>query len=384
MTSSTTNSHNIILNGTITPHDAFLATAPCRHKGEGDIKAKYPGGEPKTSRLPRLPVSAPEGVLWNVYFPGGGIRGTLRRLSSEIQWRLSGQRGLSIADHRLNMIGTTGGYSPDDEDEEAEIEQKKGKKKKGKKDGEQPKESKTVKLAEIQQQRDKHPLISLYGKSMDDNSFIAGRLGVGHAIPENMVTPCIVTGVRKDDLRVDPDQLRFLTPKEADALDARVAMERAQGALKKAQDDNIKELRDRKKSGEDVGEELKEAQDNKSKFVSPQIMLPGYEAIPPGTDLNHRFTLRNGTDAELGLFFLTLREFALKPFLGAHYAHGCGVVRGQWRVVSINSDSTTKHLGNIELTPFEGLIITGELEQRVPQWIDAYIAVITEAGNGPH
>jgi hypothetical protein len=105
---------------------------------------------------------------------------------------------------------------------------------------------------------------------------------------------------------------------------------------------------------EKVAEQIEEAAAISGSSVSIQLPLSGYETIPPSMPLNQRIVARGVTLVELGLFVASLRKFAKDPLLGAHQAHGCGIVRCDWDV------SVGDIKGKITLEPFIDIIVEGD------------------------
>lgn len=356
---------NLFFEGEIIPHKtSFLATAPIMPDGDAGNRKKYPGGwhgKNSTSRLPRVPQVIDGEVVYIPYFPGAGIRGALRRIANEVCMDLEG-RQVSIEEHRIRTIG--------------------GVRQKG--------AESIIKLQGIVKNR-QHPLLSLFG--VNSPEWMEGRCAIGHAIPSQQVEPVIVAGVRKDDL-VRGDGARFLTEEDAQNLERILNEERDKArkkqALLKEEEELASELKKVRKEGasqdrlSEIQVRLEEiraslgTKKNKAKkpekddqddsddgvvsHVSVQQLLSGYEAFAPETSLGQNMALRNATLSEIGLFFSTLDEFAARgPFLGAHYHHGCGLVRGSWQVKGREGmGHDTVLLGTLNLVPYKGIEVEGD------------------------
>src|SRR3546814_1870436 len=74
--------------------------------------------------------------------------------------------------------------------------------------------------------------------------------------------------------------------------------------------------------------------------VSVQQPLAGYEALPAGTVFDHSFRLCQASELEVGFFLSVLRSFALDPVIGAHAAHGAGLIGGSWNAM-VRTDTAT-------------------------------------------
>ncbi|MCX7099835.1 MAG: hypothetical protein NTV43_18225 [Methylococcales bacterium] len=334
---------NLVMTGSITPDESSpLATAPIRPKYEVGGSEKYIGGDENTSRLPRMAKYFVElgELAYTPYFPAAGIRGALRRAARDVLFGLITDPKWSLELHRLLTIGGVSTSGPEGD----------------------------ININAIQLFRDKNPLISLFGAtSGTKNSWIEGKLSVGHAIPSAPVQPLIVTGVRTDPLRRKPSEITMLNAESAAALDEICNAGRNVARLKREIDKLNTELKKEKKKPDNettvanieqqittlTGEYDMQSQISGSSS-SIQLPLSGYEAIPPGLPLNHRIVAMGVNKIELGLLVLALKRFALEPFLGAHQAHGCGVVRGEW---DVSMDGTK---GKIILEPFTGIVVEGD------------------------
>lgn len=343
---------DIILNGTLTPHqNSFLATAPMEVANEIDRSNKYLQGGPRTARLPRVTVPVPGSVerAWTAYYPGRGIRGKLRRLATEVFYAQAQAAGWDVDELRYLMIGGVKGS-----DSAADYD-----------------------LATAQKLRDRLPIIGLFGATSDlDQEWMAGRMAVQNAIPETPLQPPISSGVRTDDLGRDPGTVRYLSTDAAASLTARANAERKSTALRRALKDAEKALATAKRAKDADAQQEASARIEQTKAdleqlehlvqsdVSVQMPLDGYEYIPGELPLQQGFSLRGANWAELGIFALALEAWAHDPYLGAHFAHGGGVVRGEWSVKGREGFGTPyRSLGQIVMTPFEGLVVEGELAQ---------------------
>ena len=101
--------------------------------------------------------------------------------------------------------------------------------------------------------------------------------------------------------------------------------------------------------------------------------LPGYEVLPQGLVLDQGFTLRAVTRVEAGLFVEGLEIFAADPVVGAHIAHGCGEISGNYEVVVREVGSRTwQPAGTVSFAPLTGLRLESEpLDEFLAAWRDA-------------
>lgn len=305
------------------------------------------GGRPPTP-LPRMTATLANGETAEVpYFPGGGLRGTLRRRAvSVIADALSETAGKPPFDIDTYYYLALGGVKGSEGESKADIHA-------------------------AEQRRRQNPLIALFGAGAPwDRS----RLLVGSAVPTVPLEPLIVRGARRDDFSVDSNAQRWVSEEErARWLEmARNNAERSRKRLRVAaidqrlpsaeQDDALRLTQERERLEREIEEHTRLS----FSAVSVSRPLDGYEAIPPGTMLSHAMTLRQVTMTEIGLTVAALRRWALDPHIGAHIAQDCGLTEGRWSV-SIWSPGTAAYetQGEFSLKPFVG--------------IDASPAVLVEA-----
>lgn len=259
-----------------------------------------------------------------MFFPGSGMRGRLRRAAVELLIdQAGGESPFSLDDY---MFLSRGGIKADG------------------------KESRGDDVMAAQALRDRNPLVSLFGAS---TPWMSGKLQVGCAIAAIAADPTVFTGVRRD---LSDAELSNIGAQDIEEWRARAAATAARskdkGRVKALKADAAKA----QKAGKaEEAKKLKadaDALEQGITGVSVQLPLPGYEAIPQGMELRHRFVLQHATAEELGLFLATLNHFSTAPFLGAHAATGCGMVSGAWDVKTAVGES----LGRIELNPFTPLI----------------------------
>jgi len=197
------------------------------------------------------------------------------------------------------------------------------------------------------------------------------------------------TGRRRRDATLDPIFLEILDDDEIgkilDGLNANRIRSRKAGEVKEIR----RRIASAKKAGQDTSEleqsleeaerAVEEAEKAQAKIlgsdVSLLLPLPGYEAIPAGTVLNHRMFLKNVSDVQLGLFMAGLARFAEDPRFGAHRAHGCGQVCMEYQAKRIKGASAD-WVGDLSIDPDRwednesSLSLTGQLAE----WLDAWNA----------
>jgi len=366
------NTMDVVLEGTLVPHETSpLATSPIAIPGELDTRSKYPEGGPRTQRLPRLQVPIDAGSserAWSAYFPASGIRGHLRRIARSIFHVHYGQ-DMDIDELRYLTIGGIKGSASEP----------------------------SFNLANAQALRERLPLISLFGATSDlGHGWVSGKLCVHHAIPTSPLTPQIINGVRSDDLCRDPMETHFLSEEAAKTLTQRANAERRASALRRIKKEASRELaaakrskdQDARKAAEariiDIEAQLETLSNSIGTDVSVQMPLDGYEVISPGTTLNHMFRLQGATPAELGLFLMTLEEWAYTQGLGAHTNHGCGVIHGNWDVrVREELGSTFEPAGRINLKPFDHTAFEGRIQELYVDCRDAFLDSIQSIKDRP-
>ena len=282
-------------------------------------------------------------------FPSTGLRGTLRRTARDAirsaVARLTGdEKPFSLEQHYFLTLGGIKG------------------------EGEQDRSS----VAHEAEWREKNPLLSVFGAGdAGFLGFVQGRLNVGNAICVEASEPTIFSGARTDDLYRDKTQIAYLSDADVENLvrQARGGKDRSsiQAEIKKV--DQARKAARRTGSAEEVAtlsarlESLQSDLDavkesSGTTDVSIGMPLAGWQAIPQGSVMDHAFHLIRSTQIELGLVLQALNRFALNPFIGAHFANGCGLVSGSWEVFEATLDGK-RSLGRITLTPFEPLNIDG-------------------------
>lgn len=288
--------------------------------------------------LPRMTVGYDGAASRVPYFPGAGIRGVLRRKAFEVV-RCSRSDPFSVEDYYYLVLGGVKGN-------EAE----------GNAD---------LRLAA--ERRARNPLIALFGAAAP---WDRGRLLVGHAIPTTPLTPDVVRGARRDDfaagggtlsLLSSEDQARWAAMAQANSerSQIRARLDRAEKALRVAREDDDRD------AAEIASLRSELTLRDRASYSSNSVGRPlaGYEVIPPGTRLRHRFVLTSVTSFEVGMFLAALREFSFDPFLGARRSQGNGMVSASWVLkVREAGEATVKTWGDLRVTGFGGFEAPPEAE----------------------
>lgn len=321
---------------------------------EGEIKAEQPlatcsaalkeaeGGKGKPIPVPHM--QTPEGK--RLYFPATGIRGKLRRSlrdilrANEIQ-RTGNAKPLSLDQHYLLTLG---GIKGSGETDKASVDQE-------------------------ALWRERNVLLSLFGAGdAGYMGMVHGRLAVGNAICETVSQPHIFSGVRSDDLYRDRSQIEFLSPADISALVAQSQGNRDASAIKReiaALDKARKAARTAKETDrvdalsaqiEQLETDMQNVKTETGAKMSVGMPLDGWQAIPVGAVMRHRFMLNNATAVELGALLAALDHFSAMPVIGAHFAAGCGLVSARWELFKAVPGEGKTSLGVLVLEPFSGAL----------------------------
>lgn len=313
-------------------------------KAETCISTCPPGtksGKNDPAPLPKMTVG---GVL-TPYFPGGGLKGTLRRRAVDLvrSALMDGTSSpFSLNDHYYLVLG---GVKGDDKEDKADI-------------------------LGADTRRKANPIVGLFGAG---DPWQQGRLYISHAVPPaEQADIQSVRGARVDDFARSGDNLHVLSEDDRQKWlhIAQVNNQRSgkDKELKKletglrdrgASEDSKKEMKVRAAALEAEIKALSNSSDYSNSINRP---LDGYEVIPPGTDMAHSMTLSFGNMMEVGLLMGALRFWALDPWIGAHKSHGCGIVSGHWDVtIRRGYESAYEKFGDVTMTPFDGVVGRKEL-----------------------
>ena len=336
------------LTGTILTQQP-LAYSPPDHRGPD-----------KRLLLPRMPVPSAAGPLDSVYLSGGTIRGTYRHASADV-W-LEREATVTLRRFLELKVGGVKGSGK-------EIR---------------------VGLSERAKYLETDPFLSLFGAGSSPIGWIHSRLDVGAALPDEPVQPIRIHGARRD-ATADPKLLEVIDADErAAVLEGLVAnRQRSQAAAEIRE--LTRQIRQARRAMEDTAELERaleaarrveaDAARTQSQLlgsdVSVLLPLAGYEAIPPGTVLNHRLFFKHVTRRHLALFMGGLERFAQDPRFGAHRAHGCGRVSIAYEVKRL--DGARAHsIGAVSIDPERwddnesSLELSGEPERWLGEWHEGH------------
>ncbi len=284
------------------------------------------------------------------YFPASSIRGALRNAAHRVALRMAKiQTGLehpfSLDDHFMLAQGVDSAKQLDGENGMGETDM-----------GESL--------------RAVNPMLSIFGRWG-----LESRLAVGHGIPtgKEQCWGMFGGGARTIMFERDARLLDELQPGDSDRLEA-ILLEQAEssadvaelkkeiaGLKKLIRGATEEERSDYNQQIKAIEERIKSRKQEKSGPVeSIRRPLDQYEAFKAGAELKHHMNLRAASEEELGLFLLTLREFAREPQLGGHKAHNCGVIEAQWTVTTWPEDADAPvELGRIALSN-TGFVVEGK------------------------
>lgn len=297
------------------------------------------------------------------YLPGGALRGTFRRKGCDFlrtELSVDGMSPFNLDDHYYLVLGGVKGDEKEDK----------------------------VDILNAHARRLANPLIGLFGSG---DPWQKGHLYVSHAVPGAAVGVDAIRGARVDDFARSGESLQLLSPDERDSwLETAKAnnIRSKKLKLKGLIESLTKKLTIPRKAREELDEYLSSVNVDPTsnakleahlKILESEIAklndvagwtnainrpLDGYEVIPVGTEMNQSLDLNFCTMDEVGLFMGALRYWALDPWVGAHKAHGCGVVSGNWTVTMRKGYAREfTQLGAVTMTPFEGIKAPDMLEE---------------------
>ena len=336
--------HTYLFTGTLTTREP-LAYSPPNHRAAD-----------KRALLPRMVVASAAGPLESIFLSGSTIRGTYRHACADV-WL---ERGETVSLERYLEL-TIGGVRGS---------------------GEAPRVGLTERAAYLAGD----PFLDLFGAGRSPIGWIHSRLDVGAALPEEPTQPILVNGAR-GDATTNPMLLEVLDADEREAvLDGLVANRRRSQAAAQARG-LARRIRQANRAGQDTAEldrahdaarraEANAARDQSELVgsdVSPFLALPGYEAIPPGTVLQHRMFCRYASERQMALLMGGLERFARDPRFGAHRAQGCGRVCVEYAVKRIEG-TRAQPVGAVSIDPdrwdadARSLFVSGAPERWLGAW----------------
>ena len=338
-----------LFTGTITTRQP-LAYSPPDHQERNT----------KKSLLPRMSVPTAAGPMETVFVSGSTIRGKFRHACADVYMERERQRNRPVDYDRYLELKVGGVKGSADEER--------------------------VGLHERRAFLDANPFLDLFGAGSSGIGWIHSRLDMGAAIPGDPVEPVTLKGTRKD-ATLDPILRDVLNEDEIDKVleGAQANRVRSQKAgevralkqeirrAEKAQQDTAN-LKTQLRKAEKDEEEAKKTQEGiLGTDVSLLLPLPGYEAIPAGVTLKHRMFLKHVSPEQTRLFIAGVARFAEDPRFGAHRAHGCGLVRVEYRVKRLQ-DGAAQPVGTVSIDPDRwdedehSLLLTGEPQTWLKEW----------------
>lgn len=269
-----------------------------------------------------------------MYMPGAGFRSKLRGAACAIMLEALQERGakrFSLLDAQLNRVGGI------------------------KQGGNEAAINTTAYMKMIEA----NPILGIFGAA---TPWVKGKAMIGHLSCKNPnLDPMVIDGVRADVIRRDPGIIEYLDDSALAEYAAKTERTKAYSLLKLERKELVS--LEYKAKGEDkkkIAAQIKaldaKIKQDGSKEVAAQQPLGGYEAIPPGAELESKMALIGVSQIELGCFLAAMQRFAESPVLGAHVAHGAGVISGLWDVQKVGAGK----IGSITVEPFSGLVVENQ------------------------
>lgn len=294
---------------------------------------------PSLAKDKKAPTPIPRYVTANgsiMYMPGAGLRSKLRGALTALTLEALEKRGarrFGLKDAQFNRVGGI------------------------KQGGSESAKGALERLAMVRA----NPVLGLFGAS---TPWVKGAAMVGHVSCRSATLSAMhVEGVRSDIFRREPGLMEFLNDDAVAEYNAQTERTKAYSLLKKEMEALTKVAKSRDKSitadersAASARLKVLDEEAKKSKTVAAQQPLQGYEAIPPGAHLDNKISLVGATEIELGAMVAAMARFAEAPVLGAHSAHGAGVISGTWQV----SKTGEGQIGTLRIEPFMGLVIEGD------------------------
>ena len=333
-----------LFTGTLTTREPF-ACSPPHHRGPD-----------KRLLLPRTVVSSAAGPLESVFIPGSTIRGSYRHACADAT--LEREARVSLERYLELKVGGVKGS------------------------GEAPRVGLTERAAYLEGD----PFLDLFGAGRSSIGWIHSRLDVGAALPEEPTQPILVNGAR-GDATTDPMLLEVLDAREREAVLDGLAANRARSQAAAEARELVRRIRQATRAGQDTAElertldaarrteahAAREQAELVGSDVSLLLTLPGYEAIPAGTVLQHRMFCKHVSERQMALLMGGLERFAHDPRFGAHRAQGCGRMRVDYQVKRIEGIDA-QPVGAVSIDPDRwdadecSLVVSGAPER----WLDAW------------
>lgn len=343
----------VLFTGTVTTASPF-ANSPIGAKNAD-----------KAALLPRLPVG---GAMQPAIMPAV-LRAALRQAATEeLIERLGGR--VSFPDFALYAVGGVKG---------------------SKKDGDE----KVGVIARSEYVRRQH-LVGLFGAGESPAGFARGAWSIGAAVATN-ADAVIIEGSRRP-LNEDPRLVHVLAHEELAKAKRFGDINRSRSRKQAELNDATKALRKAKAEADraPLQQKIKALQSELDAFASEGaellsdvtigMPLAGYEVIGANVTMAHRMAIDMAGDAKrLGLALAALERFGLNPQIGAHGAHGNGLINARWDVSLREVEGRRVKitpLGRVVIDTDRGCEIEGEpLQAALREW-DAHPLERTLYGAG--
>ena len=316
---------------------------------ESDISVSPPDHSRKEGRstvmtLPRKSVWRRGHLVTTLYLPGSSLRGALRNTASR-----------AVAAARAT---DTSRMTPD-----AFLLLAKGGIKDRKEAGT---DERVVNYEAMETLRREQPIVSLFGAMAEK---IAGRWQIGDAVPrEPLENPNHKgRGVRSHPFQRQPDLAAFMDAaeyesfleKDAKRVEANVAERKAKGleekmfAERRKDEPDTENIEQWEKEKNQLEENAKNLSEEAGGIVNIQQLLGGWEAIPAGTEMDHRMRIRGANATELAWAFFALRRLAREGRIGAHESAGEGYFRAEYTLRLAVDDGDFQAAGTLHLADRE-------------------------------
>ena len=330
---------DLVMKGTVTAETDISVSPPDRSEKDGRATVLA---------LPEKSVWSGGHIVKTVYIPGSSIRGALRNGAARAVAadRASRQKRMTPDDFLLVAKGG--------------IKDRK----------EAGRDERVVDYEAAAKLRREEPIVSLFGAMAEK---IAGRWQIGDVVPVEPVTPDRKgRGVRSHPFQRQPELAGFMDQGEYGAflesdkkrVDANVKEGKAESLDGKIRDERKRrepdndQIREWESESKDLKEEVKKLREDAGGTVNIQQILGGWQAIPEGTEMNHRMRLRDVTENELAWAFFALRRLAREGRLGAHESRGEGYFKAAYDLRLATDGGDFEEAGRLRIEDF-GLHLDG-------------------------
>lgn len=331
---------DLVMKGTVTA-ETDISVSPPDHSEKDGRRAPF-------LALPEKSVWRGGHIVKTVYIPGSSIRGALRNGAARAVAadRAGRQRRMTPEDFLLVAKG-------------------------GIKDRrEAGRDERVVDYEAADKLRRDEPIVSLFGAMAMK---IAGRWQVGDAVPVEPVTPDRKgRGVRSHPFQRQPELAGYMSENaynefleqdkkrveanvkegEAESLEGKIRVERGRS------EPDYDQIGEWEAKSKELKENIEELRKDAGGTVNIQQILGGWQAIPEGTEMNHRMRLRGVTEDELAWAFFALGRLAREGRLGAHESRGEGYFRAAYKLRLARDGGDFEEAGRLRIEDF-GLHLDG-------------------------